>query len=109
MKVNKEFGSSKNKGNKTAKNEINEILGEEDEGQHKKSLHINKEELKDNSKKTSRGKIVEYRMKENDEWKTGKIMSAQHKSTGKYSHWQNKEPEAENENPVCINCNHVDQ
>ena len=48
-------------------------------------------------------------MKGSDEWKTGKIMTAQPKSTGKYSHWLNIEPEAKNENPVCINWDHVDQ
>ena len=32
MKVNKEFGSPRNEGNKTAKNEINGVLKEEDEG-----------------------------------------------------------------------------
>ena len=32
---------------------------------------------------------MEYKMKGSDEWKTGKIMSAQPKSTGKYSHWLN--------------------
>ena len=48
-------------------------------------------------------------MQESDEWKTGKIMSAQPKLTGKYSHWLNIEPAAENENPVCINWDHVDQ
>ena len=48
MKANKEFGSLRKEGNKewgslnqTAKNEINEILEEEDE-QHNKSLHINR-------------------------------------------------------------------
>ena len=76
MKANKEFGSPRNErnkklrtprneGNKTAKNEINEVLGEEDdEGQQNKSLHINREELKDNIKKTNRDKVVEYIMKE---------------------------------------------
>ena len=29
--------------------------------------------------------------------------------TGKYRHWLNIEPELENENPVCINRDHVDQ
>ena len=38
---------------------------------------------------------MECKMKERDEWKAGKIMCAQPKSTGKYSHWQNIEPEAE--------------
>ena len=66
------------------------------------------EELKDNSKKSSRGKIVEYKMKVSDAWKTGKI-HAQPKSNGKYSHWLNIEPEAENENPVCIKWDLVDQ
>ena len=75
-----------------------------------KSLHINRKEFKDNSKKkTSRDKVVEYKMKESDEWNTGKIMSAQPKLTGKYSHQLNIEPEAGNENPVCINWDHVDQ
>ena len=55
---NKEMGSPRNEGYKTAKNEINEVLGE-DEEQHNKSLHINKEELKDNSKKN----IVEHKIK----------------------------------------------
>ena len=36
MKTNKEFGSPRNEGNKTAKNEINEVLVEEDEGWHNK-------------------------------------------------------------------------
>ena len=31
-----------------------------------------------------------------DEWKTGKIMCAQSKLVGKYSHWLNIEPEKEN-------------
>ena len=48
-------------------------------------------------------------MKGSDEWKRGKIMSTQPKSTGKYSHWLNIEPKVENENPVCINWDHVDQ
>ena len=48
---NKEFGSPRNEGNKTAKSEINEVLEEKGEGQKNKSLHINGEELKDNSKK----------------------------------------------------------
>ena len=109
MKANKEFRSPNNERNKTIKNEINEVLGEEDEGQCNKSLHINKEELKDNSKKPSRSKVVEYKMKGNDKCKKGKIMSAQPKLTGKYSHWLNIEPEVENENPVCINWDHVDQ
>ena len=40
MKVNKEFGSPSNEGNNTTKNEINEVLGEEeDEGQHNKSSY----------------------------------------------------------------------
>ena len=62
MKANKKFGSPKNEenkelgkprdeSNKIDKNEINEVLGEEEEGQLNKSLHINREELKDNSKK----------------------------------------------------------
>ena len=76
---NKELGSSRNERNKIAQNEINEVLGEEDEGQHNKSVHINKEELKDNNKKASRSKVVEYKMKGSDEWKTGKIMIAQPK------------------------------
>ena len=46
---NEELGSPRNEGNKTAKNEINEVLEEEDERQHNESLHINREELKDNS------------------------------------------------------------
>ena len=29
MKANKQLGNPRNKGNKTAKNEINEVLGEE--------------------------------------------------------------------------------
>ena len=45
-------------------------------------------------------------MKGIDEWKKGKIMSAQPKLTGKYSRWLNIELEAEN--PVCINWDHVD-
>ena len=53
MNANEELGSLRNEGNKTAKNEINEVLGEEDEGLHNKSLHINREELKDKSKKPS--------------------------------------------------------
>ena len=88
------------KKNKIAKNKINEVLEEEAEGQHNKSLHINQEEFKNNSKKPSRGKVVEYKMKESDEWKTGKIISAQSKLTKKYSHWLNIEPEVENENVV---------
>ena len=52
---------------------------------------------------------MEYKMKRSNEWKTGKIMSAQPKSTGKYSHWLNIEPEAENQNPVCINWDHVER
>ena len=83
MKANKEFGSPrkkgnkelrspKNEGNKTAKNEMNEVLGE-DKGQHNKSFHINSEELKDNSKNPNRGKLMEYKIKGSDTWKTGKI------------------------------------
>ena len=52
---------------------------------------------------------MEYKIKGGNKWKTGKIMSAQPKSTGKHSHWLNIEPKAENENPVCINWDHVDQ
>ena len=47
-------------------------------------------------------------MNESEEWKKGKIMSTQPKSTGKYSHWLNIKLEAENENLVCINWDHVD-
>ena len=47
-------------------------------------------------------------MKGGYEWKTRKIMSALPKSTWKYSHWLIIEPEAENENPVCISWDHVD-
>ena len=65
--------------------------------------------MKANSKKTSWGKVVEYKMKGSDEWKTGKIMSSQPKSTGKYSHWLNIKPEAENKNLACINWDHVNQ
>ena len=101
--------SPKYESKETTKNAINEVLYEEDEGQHNKSLHINREELKDNSKKPSRVKVVEYKMKGSDEWKTGKIKSAPPKSTGKYSHWLNIETEMENENPHCINQDHVDQ
>ena len=36
-------------------------------------------------------------------------MSAQPKSTGKYSYWLNIEPKVEKENPVCMNWDHVDQ
>ena len=50
MKANKEFGFSRDEGNRTTKNEINEVLVEEDEGHYNKSLHVNREELKDNSK-----------------------------------------------------------
>ena len=46
-------------------------------------------------------KIVEYKMKE--------VMSGNRKSNGKYSLWLNIEPEAENENSVCIDWNHVGQ
>ena len=109
IKPNKELESPRKEGNKTTKNGIHEVLEEEDEGQWNKSLHINREELKGNSKKPSRGKVVEYKMKGNDEWKTGKIMSSQQKLTGKYRHWLNIELEEENENPVCINRDHVDQ
>ena len=51
MKTNKEFGSPRNEGNETTKNEINEVLREENEGQHNKILHIKREELIDNNKK----------------------------------------------------------
>ena len=37
MKVNKEFGSPRNEENKISSNETNEVLVEEDEGQHNKS------------------------------------------------------------------------
>ena len=106
-KVNKELRSPRNEGNKTAKKEMNGVLEKEDEGQHNKSFHINREKLKENSKIPSRGKVVEYEMKGSDKWKTEKIMSAQAKPTGKCNHWQNTEPEAENENPVCITWGHV--
>ena len=56
MKANKELGNPRNEGNKTAKDDMNELLWEEDEGQHNKSFHINREELKDNSEKPSRSK-----------------------------------------------------
>ena len=36
VKANKEFGSPRNEGNKISSNEINEVLEEENEGQHKK-------------------------------------------------------------------------
>ena len=71
MKANKEFRNPRNEGNKTAKNEINEVLEEEEkevaeeeeEENHDKSFYINRKELKDNSKKISRAKVVEYKMK----------------------------------------------
>ena len=72
------------------------------------SLHINREGLKDNSKKTSRSKVVGYRMKGSDEWNTGKIMSTQPKLAEKYSHWLNIEPEVVNKIQICINWVHVD-
>ena len=67
VKAKKEFGSPRIKGNKNVKTEIDKILKEEDEGQHNQSFHINREELKDNSKKPSRGKVVEYKMKGSNE------------------------------------------
>ena len=84
MKANKELGSSRNEGNKTAKNEINEVFGEEDEGQYNKGLHINMEELK--------------------------VMCGKQERLWVHSlnRLKNIEPD-ENENPVCINCDHVDQ
>ena len=48
-------------------------------------------------------------MKGSDEWKIGKIMSSQSKLIGKYSNWLHTELEAENENPVYINWDHVGQ
>ena len=74
MKANKEFGnprneqikklgSPKNEGNKTAKNEMNEVL-KKDEGQHYKSFHINSEELKDNRKKQIEAKLWNIKWKE---------------------------------------------
>ena len=54
MKANKKFG--RNEGNKTAKNKINEILREENKGQHNKNLHINMADLKDNSTKKKKKK-----------------------------------------------------
>ena len=48
-------------------------------------------------------------MKGSGEWKTGKIMYAQPRLIGKYRHLLNIEPEMENENPVCIKWDHVDQ
>ena len=64
MKANEEFRSSRNEENKIAKNEINEILREEDEGQHNKSLHINRVELKDNDKKKVEEKLWNIKWKE---------------------------------------------
>ena len=65
MKVNKEFGSSRNEGYKTTKNEINEGLGkEDDERQQNKSLLINREELKDNSKNQVETKLWNIKWKE---------------------------------------------
>ena len=74
---NKELGNPKNEGNKTAKNKINDVSGEMKDIINK-CLHINREDMKDNSKKSSRGKVVQYKMKGKDEWKTGKLMSAQY-------------------------------
>ena len=39
-------------------------------------VYIKREELKDNSKNPSRNKVVEYKMKESDRWKAGKIIKA---------------------------------
>lgn len=51
---------------------------------------------------------MEYKISGSDEWKKGKIMSTQTKSTGKYS-WLNIIPKKEHEDPVCINWNYVNQ
>ena len=65
--------------------------------------------MKTTVKKTSRGKVVEYEMKGSDEWETGTIMNTQPELTGKYSDWLNREAEVENENPVYINWDYLDQ
>ncbi|GAB1599998.1 hypothetical protein Ahia01_000277300 [Argonauta hians] len=109
MKVNQDFGTSKNKENTITFNEMNEVLEEEVEDQQKQNSNNNRKELKDNTTRPSKGKIVEYRIIGNEEWKKGKIMNTQPKLSGNYGHWRNVEPAAENESPLCVNWDEVDQ
>lgn len=69
----------------------------------------NIQELKDNTKKSSTDKVTEYKISGSDEWRKGKIMSTQTKSTGKYRCWLNIIPEKDHEDPICINWNYVNQ
>ena len=96
MKVNKKSGSPRNEENKISSNKLNDVLEEEDEGQHNKSPNSKSEELKDNTEKPCTNAVVENKMNGIEEWKKGKIMSIQPKSTGKYSPWLNIKPETEN-------------
>ena len=61
LKVN-EFGSQRNEESKISLNEINEVLEEEDEGEHNKSPCSKSEELKENTEKSCRNAVVEYKM-----------------------------------------------
>lgn len=109
MEVDKELQSPRNEENTNSSNEMNDVLEEEDEGQYNNNSISNRKEVKDNRIKPSRNEVVEYKLRGSDEWKKGMVMSTQPKSTGKYSHWLNIKPEAENEDHLCVNWDHVDQ
>lgn len=120
MKVNKNNEKRTKKaemlGNTTeGKNEYLSVEEEELQNQVVESEDIDREEvvdsstsLRDKTEKPGRNKTITYKINGSEEWKKGKVMSVQPKSTGKYSHWINIEPEDENEDQVCINWNHID-
>ena len=83
MKVNKEIGSPRNEENKISSNEVNEVLEEEDEGQHNKSPNSQSKELKDKTEKPCLNAVVECKINRSEEWKKGKVMNTQPKSSGK--------------------------
>ena len=83
-------------------------MEEEDKGQHNKSPNSKNLGLKDNTEKTNRNAVVEYKMNESEEKKKGNIISTSPKSRGKYSYWLNIKLETNNKNPIFIKWDHVD-
>ena len=86
MKVNKEWGSPRNVENKVSSNEINEVLEEEDERQHK-SPHSKVRNWKMILKNHVEMQLWNIKWRGVKSRKKGKIMSTLSKSSGKYSHW----------------------
>ena len=86
MKVSNEFGSPRNVENKVSSNEINEVLEEEDERQHK-SPHSKVGNWKMILKNHVEMQLWNIKWREVKSRKKGKIMSTLSKSSGKYSHW----------------------